>query len=221
MSIKFQCTESVRRRYSLIMFESMWVKIMQAKSTDCWLNVIFSNASLIIIITHLSIKLLQVKARLQKMGALTSMNIFLRQEIDRMQRVITAVRNTLVDLKLAIDGTIIMSENLKDALDNIYDARVPALWKKVFFLFPLQFCLIWTMDDVWLFCFVFMFVCLVSIWSIFKILEFLSLGALVPKTLTFRKRLRAKSLMWKINLFIKRHFSHVNLYTHPRLRQRH
>jgi len=41
------------------------------------------------------------------------------------------VRNTLVDLKLAIDGTIIMSENLKDALDNIYDARVPALWKKV------------------------------------------------------------------------------------------
>ena len=59
------------------------------------------------------------------------MNIFLRQEIDRMQRVITAVRNTLVDLKLAIDGTIIMSENLKDALDNIYDARVPALWKKV------------------------------------------------------------------------------------------
>lgn len=65
------------------------------------------------------------------MGALTSMNIFLRQEIDRMQRVITAVRSTLIDLKLAIDGTIIMSENLKDALDNIYDARVPALWKKV------------------------------------------------------------------------------------------
>lgn len=77
----------------------------------------------------------QVKARLQKMGALTSMNIFLRQEIDRMQRVITAVRNTLVDLKLAIDGTIIMSENLKDALDNIYDARVPALWKKVSLFF--------------------------------------------------------------------------------------
>lgn len=73
----------------------------------------------------------QVKQRLQKMGALTSMNIFLRQEIDRMQRVITAVRTTLVDLKLAIDGTIIMSENLKDALDNIYDARVPAFWKKV------------------------------------------------------------------------------------------
>ena len=59
------------------------------------------------------------------------MNIFLRQEVDRMQRVITAVRTTLIDLKLAIDGTIIMSENLRDALDNIFDARVPALWRKV------------------------------------------------------------------------------------------
>ena len=54
--------------------------------------------------------LLQVKSRLQKMGPLASMNIFLRQEIDRMQRVITIVRLTLVDLKLAIEGTIIMSE---------------------------------------------------------------------------------------------------------------
>ena len=52
----------------------------------------------------------QVKARLQKMGAIAPMNIFLRQEIDRMQRVITVVRNTLQDLQLAIDGTIIMSE---------------------------------------------------------------------------------------------------------------
>ena len=61
------------------------------------------------------------------------MNIFLRQEVDRMQRVISAVRSTLIDLKLAIDGTIIMSENLRDALDNIFDARVPALWRKVIF----------------------------------------------------------------------------------------
>ena len=59
------------------------------------------------------------------------MNIFLRQEIDRMQRVISVVRSTLSDLKLAIDGTIIMSENLRDALDQMYDARIPQLWRKV------------------------------------------------------------------------------------------
>ena len=44
------------------------------------------------------------------MGILQPLIIFLRQEIDRMQRVIMVVRNTLTDLQLAIDGTIIMNE---------------------------------------------------------------------------------------------------------------
>lgn len=44
------------------------------------------------------------------MGILNSMNIFLRQEIDRMQLVIGLVRKTLKDLLLAIEGTIIMNE---------------------------------------------------------------------------------------------------------------
>ncbi|XP_067093621.1 dynein axonemal heavy chain 5 [Osmerus mordax] len=72
----------------------------------------------------------EVRDRLVKMGPFQPMNIFLRQEIDRMQRVIVLVRSTLTDLKLAIDGTIIMSENLRDALDCMYDARIPARWKK-------------------------------------------------------------------------------------------
>ncbi|OWK63012.1 Dynein heavy chain 5, axonemal [Lonchura striata] len=73
----------------------------------------------------------EVKTQLQKMGAFQPVNIFLRQEIDRMQLVISRVRTTLTDLKLAIDGTIIMSEELQDALDNIYDARIPKLWFKI------------------------------------------------------------------------------------------
>ncbi|XP_019405170.1 PREDICTED: dynein heavy chain 8, axonemal [Crocodylus porosus] len=73
----------------------------------------------------------EVKNRLIKMGHLNSMNIFLRQEIDRMQKVISILRNSLYDLKLAIEGTIIMSESLRDALDNMYDARIPQLWKRV------------------------------------------------------------------------------------------
>lgn len=65
------------------------------------------------------------------MGALLPMNIFLRQEIDRIQRVICEVQKTLSDLKLAIDGTIIMSQSLREALDAMYDARIPDRWKKV------------------------------------------------------------------------------------------
>ena len=48
-----------------------------------------------------------------------------------MQRVITTVRTTLNDLKLAIDGTIIMSEDLRDALDSMFDAKIPKTWQKV------------------------------------------------------------------------------------------
>lgn len=59
------------------------------------------------------------------------MNIFLRQEIDRIQRVIKEVQSTLTDLKLAIDGTIVMSQGLREALDAMYDARIPDRWQKV------------------------------------------------------------------------------------------
>lgn len=47
---------------------------------------------------------MQVRSNLQKMGTFQPMTIFLRQELDRMQRVIGRVRTTLTDLKLAIDG---------------------------------------------------------------------------------------------------------------------
>jgi dynein heavy chain len=70
----------------------------------------------------------EVKERLAK---LEPMNIFLRQEIDRFQRVLNAVRRTLVDLKLAIDGTIVMNEELRDALDRMYDAKIPTVWLKL------------------------------------------------------------------------------------------
>lgn len=64
------------------------------------------------------------------MGLLNSLNIFLRQEIDRMQKVLGLVRITLKELILAIEGTIIMNESLRDALDSIFDALVPEIWRR-------------------------------------------------------------------------------------------
>ncbi|KAI8118220.1 axonemal, Dynein heavy chain 5 [Lucilia cuprina] len=73
----------------------------------------------------------EVRENLIRMGILLPMNIFLRQEIDRMQKVIKRVYNCLCDLKLAIDGTIVMSPALKESLDAMYDARIPESWMKI------------------------------------------------------------------------------------------
>jgi dynein heavy chain len=73
----------------------------------------------------------KTKILLQKQGSTKPLSIFLSQEIDRMQNVISAVKSTLSDLKLAIDGTIIMAASLQNALDSLYDAVVPASWAKI------------------------------------------------------------------------------------------
>jgi hypothetical protein len=41
------------------------------------------------------------------------------------------VRENLSDLKLAVEGTIVMSEHLRSLLDAMYDARVPESWEKM------------------------------------------------------------------------------------------
>ncbi|CAH8622851.1 unnamed protein product [Heterobilharzia americana] len=71
----------------------------------------------------------EVNERLNQMGALQPMNIFLRQELNRIQKLLTTMRENLVDLTLAIDGTVVMSEQLRQALDCMYDARIPSQWK--------------------------------------------------------------------------------------------
>lgn len=48
-----------------------------------------------------------------------------------MQKVICEVYDSLCNLKLAIDGTIVMSPNLRASLDAMYDARIPEKWMKV------------------------------------------------------------------------------------------
>ncbi|XP_072307391.1 dynein axonemal heavy chain 5 [Eucyclogobius newberryi] len=73
----------------------------------------------------------QVRSQLQKMGSLQPMNIFLKQEVDRMQRIISRVRSTLSDLQLAIDGAIVMSDELRNALDGLFDARIPGAWLRL------------------------------------------------------------------------------------------
>ena len=59
------------------------------------------------------------------------LSIFAGQEIDRLTVTIKVIRQTCIDLKLAVAGTIILTPALQDALDFLYDARVPPTWVAV------------------------------------------------------------------------------------------
>ncbi|KAK2720694.1 hypothetical protein QYM36_004548, partial [Artemia franciscana] len=72
----------------------------------------------------------EVKEGLNRLGTYLPMTIFLRQEISCLQKVITLVKSALTDLKLAIEGTIVLSPSLRNVLDAITDSRVPISWKK-------------------------------------------------------------------------------------------
>jgi len=57
------------------------------------------------------------------------MNIFLYQEIQRLQNVIAKVRFILTQLQLAIKGEVVMTAELQETLDSMFDAKVPDLWE--------------------------------------------------------------------------------------------
>jgi len=72
-------------------------------------------------------KMGEVKVTIKAMGAQKPLNICLQQEIDQHQSVLSVVRKTLSNLKLAIAGTIVMSSDLEAAVNAMALARVPPL----------------------------------------------------------------------------------------------
>jgi len=61
-------------------------------------------------------------------GLRAPLNIFLYQEIQRMAKIIAIVKRSLVDMRDAIEGTIIMSPMLAKGIDCIYNATIPPNW---------------------------------------------------------------------------------------------
>jgi len=57
------------------------------------------------------------------------LNIFLKQEIEQFQKILNIVRGMCQDIVLAIDGSIIMTEKLVAAINQLYDFRVPREWQ--------------------------------------------------------------------------------------------
>eukprot|EP00392_Amoebophrya_sp_AT5.2_P015401 g15603.t1 len=56
------------------------------------------------------------------------LNIFLFQELQRLQNIIAIVRSNLDNLIMAIDGTVVMTPELLQDLNSVFDAKVPGRW---------------------------------------------------------------------------------------------
>ncbi|EUB61781.1 Dynein heavy chain 5, axonemal [Echinococcus granulosus] len=69
--------------------------------------------------------------RLKTLGSLKPVVIFLRQEIDRISKLLKVTKRVLSNLVDAIDGKVVLNENLRDAMDSIYLSKVPAIWLRI------------------------------------------------------------------------------------------
>jgi len=56
------------------------------------------------------------------------LNIFLFQELQRLQIIIKIVRTNLKSVSMAVDGTVVMTMELLQDLNAIFDTRVPTCW---------------------------------------------------------------------------------------------
>ena len=71
----------------------------------------------------------EYKIKINKLGGLSvPLNIFLYQEIQRLQNVLAKVGFMLQQLRLAINGEVVMTDALQQCLDAIYEAKVPKEW---------------------------------------------------------------------------------------------
>ena len=66
-----------------------------------------------------------------KQGLIPSLSTVLLQEVSRFNRLLSVMRSSLVLLKKAIKGFIVMSEELDSMYSSFQNGRVPKNWEKV------------------------------------------------------------------------------------------
>jgi len=74
------------------------------------------------------LKVLKGPKNLNESGKGVPLNVFLSQEIQRFQMILGTVRKTMGDMVLAIEGQIIMTPDIVDSINAVYDFRVPRKW---------------------------------------------------------------------------------------------
>lgn len=61
-------------------------------------------------------------------GDTVPLNIFLKQELQRMENILNIVKKTFQEILQAIEGQIIMTPTIVNAIDSIYDLQIPEIW---------------------------------------------------------------------------------------------
>ena len=70
-----------------------------------------------------------VRVRIRKLGGMAEpLNIFLYQEVQRLQAVILRVRAQLQQMQQALRGEVVMTSELLTAMGDMHNARVPRGW---------------------------------------------------------------------------------------------
>jgi dynein heavy chain len=64
-------------------------------------------------------------------GTMLSLGVFVGQEIDRFNTLLSVMKSTLIDLDKAIEGTVVMSMDLERMFNNFLNNKIPPQWEKV------------------------------------------------------------------------------------------
>jgi dynein heavy chain len=64
-------------------------------------------------------------------GLIPSLSTFLFQEVEKFNRLLNKMRSSLKDLRNAIKGKVIMTEELSEMFSSLLNSSVPDMWKKV------------------------------------------------------------------------------------------
>jgi len=61
-------------------------------------------------------------------GCTFPLNVFYKFEVERFQNIVIIMKKTLDDIKAAIKGEIIMTDDLSEAIEALFNNRIPYTW---------------------------------------------------------------------------------------------